>query len=154
MGQYMVKLTEAQRKELQDLVGRGTHPGRELKRAWALLKADAGRRGTEIAAALEITPATVCGIKRRFVEGGLEAALHERPRPGRPPKLDERGEAHLIAVACSTPPEGHHHWTLRLLAGKVVELGLADSFSHEEVRRRLKKMNSSPGRGRNGAFPR
>jgi transposase len=154
MGRYIVKLTEAQRKELQDLAGSGTRPVRELKRAWVLLKADAGRQGTEIAEALEITPATVCGTKRRFVEEGLEAALHDRPRPGRPPKLDERGEAHLIAVACSTPPEGHDHWTLRLLASKVVELGLADSFSHEEVRRRLKKTNSSPGRRRPGAFPR
>lgn len=141
MARYVVQLTDVQRKELQDLVGRGTHPVREVKRAWTLLKAATGWRGTEIAEALGITPATVCGTKRRFVEGRLEAALHDQPRPGRPAKLDEKGEAHLIAVACSKAPEGHDHWTLRLLADKTVELGLADSFSHEGVRQRLKKTN-------------
>ena len=66
----------------------------------------------------------------------------------------DRGEAHLIALACSPPPAGHDHWTLRLLAGKVVELKLVSSMSHEGVRKRLKKTLSSPGRSRNGAFPR
>ena len=68
-----------------------------------------------------------------------------------PRKLDERGEAHLIALACSPAPEGHDHWTLRLLAGKVVELGLAPSMSHEGIRKRLKKTLSSRGRRRSGA---
>lgn len=149
---YVVRLTEAQRAQLQGLVGNGTHPVREVKRAWILLKAAAGRRGTEIAEALEISPGGVCQTKRRFVEGGLGAALHDRPRTGRPPKLDAKGEAHLIAVACSEAPAGHDHWTLRLLAGKAVELGLTDSLSHEGVRKRLKKTRSSPGRRRSGAF--
>ena len=69
-------------------------------------------------------------------------------------KLDDRGEAHLVALACSPAPEGHDHWTLRLLAGKVVELGLASSMSHEGVRQRLKKTLSSPGRRKSGASPR
>ena len=68
--------------------------------------------------------------------------------------LDDRGEAHLIALACSPAPAGHEHWTLRLLAGKVVELGLAPSLSHETVRLHLKKTSSSRGRSRSGAFPR
>lgn len=151
---YTVRLTAVQGKTLQGLVSGGTHPVREVKRAWILLKANAGWRGTAIAQALEVTPATVCGVKRRFVEGGLDAALHDLPRPGRPPKLDEKGEAHLIALACSEAPEGHDHWSLRLLAGKAVELGLTDSLSHEGVRKRLKKTPSSPGRRRSGAFPR
>ena len=75
------------------------------------------------------------------------------PRP-HPTKLDERGEAHLIALACSEAPPGHDHWTLRLLANKVVELGLAPSMSHEGIRKRLKKTVSSRGRRRSGVFPR
>lgn len=151
---YVVRLTGAQRRELEGLVRTGTHPVRRVRRAWTLLKADEGRRGTEIAQALEITPATVCGTKRRFVEDGLAAALQDQPRPGRPPKLDEKGEAHLIALACSRAPEGHDHWTLRLLAGKMVELGMTSSISHEGVRKRLKKTLSSRGRRRNGVSPR
>ena len=78
-------------------------------------------------------------IKRRFAEAGLEGVLRDRPQASRYRKLDDRGEAHLIALACSPAPEGHDHWTLRLLAGKAVELGLVSSLSHETVRLRLKK---------------
>ena len=136
---YVVRLAGGERSQLRQLVRRGAAPARKATRARVLLKGDAGWPGTAIAEALDLTPATVCGIKRRFVEAGVEEALNDRPRPGRPPQLDERGEAHLIAVACSAAPDGHDHWTLRLLADKVVELGLVDSFSHEGVRRRLKK---------------
>ena len=78
--------------------------------------------------------------------------MQERPRPRRPGKPDEKGEAHLIALACSSAPEGHDHWTVRLLAGKAVELGLAPSISHEGIRKRLKKAPSSRGRRGNGVF--
>ena len=78
--------------------------------------------------------------------------LNDRPQAYRYRKLDDRGEAHLIALACSEPPAGHDHWTLRLLAGKVVELGLVPSLSHETVRLHLKKTPSNRGRSRSGAF--
>ena len=78
-------------------------------------------------------------IKRRFAAEGLAGALQDRPQAHRYRKLDDRGEAHRIALACSPAPAGHDHWTLRLLAGKVVELGLAPSLSHETVRLHLKK---------------
>ncbi len=93
-------------------------------------------------------------IKRRFAEAGLAGALQDRVQANRYRKLEDRGEAHLIALACSPAPEGHAHWTLRLLAGKVVELGLASSLSHETVRQRLKKTLSSRGRRKSGASPR
>ena len=80
--------------------------------------------------------------------------LRDRPQAHRYRKLDDRGEAHLIALACSPAPPGHDHWTLRLLAGKVVELGLAPALSHETVRQRLKKTSSSRGRSGSGASPR
>ena len=77
--------------------------------------------------------------------------LHDHPQANRYRQLDDRGEAHLIALACSDAPEGHEHWTLRLLAGKVVELGLVPSLSYETVRLRLKKTPSSRGGSSNGA---
>ena len=94
--------------------------------------------------------ATVERVRQRFVEAGLESALHERPRPGAAPKLTGQEEAHLIAVACSQPPLGRARWSLRLLADKAVELGLCDSLSHEAVRQTLKKTSSSPGKSSNG----
>ena len=101
-----------------------------------------------------VGPSTVSRVRQRFVEGGLERALNDRPRPGKQRKLDGKQEAHLVAVACSPAPEGHTRWTLRLLAGKVVELDLADSICRETVRQVLKKTNSSRGRRRNGAYQR
>ena len=103
---------------------------------------------------MDVALGTVYQIKRRFTEAGLDGALWDRRQVNRRRKLDDRGEAHLIALACSSAPEGHDHWTLRLLAGKVVELGLAASMSHEGVRRRLKKTRSSPGKRKSGASPR
>ena len=92
--------------------------------------------------------------RRRFVDEGLEAAINDRPRPGRERKLSGRQEAHLVAIACSSPPEGHVSWTLHLLADKVVELEFAGSISLETVRQILKKTNSSRGRRKSGASPR
>ena len=107
-----------------------------------------------VAAALNVGYATVGRVRQRFVEDGLDRALKEGPRPGAQPKLDERQCAHVIAVACSEAPEGHDHWTLRLLADKVVELGFAESYSHEAVRQTLKKTTSSRGKSGCGASPR
>ncbi len=107
-----------------------------------------------MAAALDTSPRTVFRTKRRYAEAGLDGVLHDRPQANRYRKLDDRGEAHLIALACSDPPEGHDHWTLRLLADKVVELGLASSLTHETVRLRLKKTPSSLGKNASGASPR
>jgi transposase len=92
-------------------------------------------------------------LRKRFVEGGLEHSLNEDPRPGQKRKLDGRGEAQLLATACSDVPEGHEHWTMRLLAGKLVELGIVESISHETVRLTLKKTKPSPGKNKCGAFP-
>ena len=97
--------------------------------------------------------AQVFRTKRRYVEEGLGGVLHDHSQANRYRKLDDRGEAHLIALACSDAPEGHDHWTLRLLANKVVELGLVSSLSHEAVRLRLKKTSSSPGESNSGASP-
>jgi transposase len=151
---YRVELTDAERSQLLGMIGKGRHGARTLARARILLKADEGLTDEEAAAVLNVGYATVGRVRQRFVEEGLERALRDAPRPGAKPKLDERQCAHLIAVACSEAPEGHDHWTLRLLAGKVVELGFAESYSHEAVRQTLKKTTSSRGSGKCGAFPR
>lgn len=90
-------------------------------------------------AALNVSRPCVERLRKRFVTGGLEKALNEDPRPGQRRKLDGRGEAVLVATACSQVPEGHAHWTLRLLAGKMVELKVVDEISYETIRQTLKK---------------
>ncbi len=151
---YVVRLDREELDQLERLVRGGKSSARKIARARILLKADAGWAIDRIVEALDTSAGTVCRTKRRYLEGGLKRALEEDPRPGQPAKLDERGEAHLIALACSQAPPGHDHWTLRLLASTVVELGLVPSMSHEGVRKRLKKTVSSRGRKRSGAFPR
>ncbi len=151
---YAVRLAAEQREELRHLIRVGKSPARVTARARILLKSDDGWPAPQVAEGLDVALSTVYRIKQRFAEEGLEGVLRDRPQANRPRKLDDRGEAHLIALACTPPPAGHERWTLRLLAGKVVELGLAPSMSHEGVRKRLKKTPSSPGRRRNGASPR
>ena len=141
---FGVRLTPEQRSQLEHLVRAGRSPARVMTRARILLKTDEGWSAPQVAQALDVAETTVFRIKRRFAEEGLAGVLTDRPQVHRRRKLDDRGEAHLIALACGPAPEGHDHWTLRLLAGKVVELGLASSLSHEGVRQRLKKTLSSP----------
>ena len=152
--EYAVRLAQEQREELQHLIRVGKNSARVTARARILLKSDDGWAAPQVAEALDVALSSVYRVKQRFAEEGLERVLQDRPQANRPWKLDDRGEAHLIALACSPAPEGHDHWTLRLLAGKVVELGLASSMSHEGVRKRLKKTLSSRGRRRSGASPR
>ena len=146
-----VRLTAEQRSQLQHLVRTGKGTARVTVRARILLKTDEGWSAPQVAQALDVAEGTVFRIKRRFAEEGLEGVLQDRSQAHRYRKLDDRGEAHLIALACSSAPEGHDHWTLRLLAGKVVELGLVESLSHETVRLRLKKTRSNRGGSSNGA---
>jgi len=148
---FRITLTEAERDELCQLISSGAAPARKLAHARILLKADSppdrsGPFDADIAAAVEVSVTTVERVRQRFVEEGLEAALV--PRPATAPhstKLDGRGEARLIAEACNPPPGGQGYWTLRLLADRLVELGIAESISYETVRRTLKKTSLSRG---------
>ncbi len=154
---YVVRLTDEERKGLEALVRRGRTHARKLLYARILLKADAVAEGgpawtdERIADALETSADTVARERRRFCEDGLEVALMPR-KPGRPRRrvLDGRAEARLVALACSEPPEGRASWTLRLLADRMVELGVVEGVSHETVRRTLKKTSSSPTWSRSG----
>jgi transposase len=148
---YIVDLSDSEKERLQALISRGKSSARTQTRARILLKANEELSDEQIVQALDVGIATIGRVRRRFVEEGLERALTDKPRPGQARKLDGKQEAHLIAVVCSDPPAGHARWTLRLLAGKAVELGFTDSMSHETVRRMLKKTTSSLGRSKSGA---
>jgi len=139
---YLVTLSTEERQELLKVTSSGEVSARKLKRALILLKVEEGWKDEEIVAAVNTSRPTVERIRKRYVEGGLDKALNEDPRPGARKKLDGRAEARLIALACSEEgPEDSDHWSLRAIAEELVELGLVDSISHEAVRQVLKKTN-------------
>src|SRR6478672_8777490 len=146
MKKYCVTLTADERESLTALIAAGKAAARKLAHARVLLKADQadGRPGWpdhRIAEAIEVSVATIERVRQRFVEQGLEAALVRKTqaRPSRERALDGRAEAKLIALACSSPPDGRKAWTMRLLADKLVELEVVPTLSDETVRRSLKK---------------
>jgi transposase len=143
---YRVELSEAERGELAALLSGGKHAARKLKRAQILLAADVGTSDEDIATAVAVGGSTVYRTKRAFVEGNLEQALNEEPRPGAARKLSGKEEALLVATACSSPPEGRARWTLDLLAGALVKLTEHESLSRETVRRRLAENELKPWR--------
>jgi transposase len=160
MEKFRVALEIEERVALERLVSTGKAASRKLTHARILLLADAlhgeGQTDEEIISALGSGPRTVARVRKRFVTEGLEAAIDHRPQPARPDKIKIKGdlEQRLIELACTDPPRGRCHWTLRLLADEMVVLGLADSISTETVRQALKKTTSSPGSSGPGASPR
>jgi transposase len=150
---YRVELSEAERVELQTLLRGGRHAARKLKRAQILLAADAGMPDETIAQSLRVGGSTVYRAKRRFVEGNLDKALTEEPRPGAARKLTRQEEALLVATACSRPPEGRARWTIELLAGEMVRLTDHDTLSGETVRRRLAENELKPWREKMWCVP-
>jgi transposase len=150
---YRVDLSEAERSELEALLRGGRRAARTLKRAQILLAADAGMPDETIAQSLGVGGSTVYRTKRRFVEGNLDKALHEEPRPGAARKLSAQEEALLVATACSRPPEGRARWTIELLAGEIVRLTEHDGISRETVRRRLAENALKPWREKMWCVP-
>lgn len=143
---YVVRLTDAERDHLKDLIAAGTAPARKLAHVRILLKADAGWVDERIGEAVEVSQPTIARVRRQCVEEGVEAALNCRaPRREYHRKLDGEQEAHLIALVCGKPPEGQDRWTSRLLADKLVELEVVPAASYQTVRRTLKITNSSLG---------
>src|ERR1700678_4782911 len=143
---YVIGLSQAERGELTAMLSKGKRAARKLKRAQILLAADAGCSDDEIARTVGAGGSTVYRTKRRFVEGNLERALSEDPRPGAERKLTDKEEALLVATACASPPEGRARWTLELLAGAMVKLTDHESLSGETVRRRLAENGLKPWR--------
>jgi transposase len=145
---YVIVLSEEQRQHLEKITSSGKVFARQIKRAQILLKSDMQVNWSyeRIMEAFDVSAVTIAAVRRAFVEQGLEATL-QRKKPDREYEhaLDGEGEAHLIALACSEPPTGRKHWSLRLLQDRFVKLGYVDGISYETIRRVLKKTSSNPG---------
>jgi transposase len=153
---YIVRLSNEERGQLEDLVARGRVAEATRQRAQVLLRADQGPKGPgsvdeAIANLVGVSLSTVHRVRQQCVEEGLEAAVYRKPATNRQyRKLDGAQEAHLVALACSAPPAGRVCWTMQLLADKLVELEIAESIGREAVRTTLKKTFFSPGAKNNG----
>lgn len=150
MKRYVVRLTAEEREGLKTLVSKGKASARTITRARILLRSDQGESGEcwrdeDVAAALDCSVGTCEEVRKRFVERGLDGALHHQRYEHQPRKVTGEVEARLVALACSQPPDGRARWTLKLLADRAVELFYIDSISDEHVRRVLKKTSSSHG---------
>jgi len=145
MKRYKVVLTKEERQQLEKLISSGIAPARKLTRARILLKVDAGWSKSEISQALDVTHNTITNVSRSFQSLRLEAIERKQPDREYEHSLDGEAEAHLIAIACSAPPEGRERWTLRLLQSEMVKRKYVDEVSHETIRTALKKTSSSRG---------
>ena len=134
--EFVVKLSTEEKVELQAIVKQGYHASRVMRRAQTLLWIAEGKSDKEIAKLHDVSLGTVGNTRKKWV---LEQTVEDQPRPGRPSILDGKQEAMLVALACSDAPEGVEAWTMKLLADRVMELGMVDSISDETIRLRLKK---------------
>jgi transposase len=141
---YTVNLSEPEVEKLRSLIRSGRNKARVVTRGRILLMSFEGRVDSDIATELKVSVPTVERTRAKYAQGGLDMVIEEKPHPPKPTKLDLKQEAHLIATACSNPFNGTARWSLRLLAGKIVHLGITDSISHETVRRTLDKHEVKP----------
>lgn len=136
---YRVELNDQQREALREITRRGKHNAREIRRARTLLLLDDGLARKDVAKLVEVTPTTVTETAKRFCKGGLEQALFDADRAGRPPKISRHDEARITAIACSEPPEGRSSWTLALIRDEFLVLTEHNDISTESIRLVLKK---------------
>ena len=149
---YKVDLSKAEVEALNTLIQNEAPRSRRVKHAKILLESDRGRSAAKVADWVGVGHSTVERTRQRYAEGGVEAALNDKPRPGVAPKLDGKQAAYVVALACSETPNGQEKWSMQLLADKLVELGIVDEpVSHDTIGRVLKKMNSHRGSKNNGA---
>ena len=145
-----IELSETDRSRLYTLI----HTGHTSARAQVLLKLGEGWSLAEVCHAFDVCRNTAVRVRSRFAEGGVDAVLRERRQTRYRQALTGSQQAHLIAISCSPVPDGHDHWTLRMLGRKAVELGFVEKISPETIRALLKKTSSSPGDTASGASPR
>jgi len=142
MNKQHIQLSPVDREYLEALLSKGELKAKTYRRALSLLELDRGQTYTAVSRTVKTTIATLSTLAENYRENGLQA-LHDQPRSGRPIEIDGEQRAKITALACSTPPEGHTEWSLRLLADKAVELEFCAQVSHTHVRTILKKTNSS-----------
>lgn len=145
MKRYKVVLTKEERQQLEKMISSGIAPARKLTRARILLKVDEGLSKTAISQVLDVTNNTVTNVCRSFQSQRLAAIERKKPDREYERSLDGEAEAHLIAIACSTPPQGRERWTLRLLQSEMIKCQYVDDVSHETIRTALKKTFSNRG---------
>jgi transposase len=143
---HEVHLKEEERRKLLGIVSKGRNKAVVIQRAHILLKVDEGKTDVEIRQILYVSEQTIRRTRLRFAQEGLQAALEDRPHPATGSELDEKQQAHIIALACSEPPAGQARWTLELLTQEVLKDGIVSHISPETVRLLLKKTNSNLGR--------
>ncbi len=147
----MINLTDGERTELAGFIRRGKANARNIKRAHSLLKSAEGWSIERIAETFGVSEATVSNVRKRYREDGLSGVLKDKVQKNRRRALAGADEAVLVAMACSPVPEGHDHWTVRMLQSKLVELGVVEHIGRSAIHERLKKMNSNRGSVSNGA---
>ena len=147
----VLALSEIDRSRLQTFVHRGHAGARARTRAQVLLKLGEGWSEAQAGDAFGVCRNTVKRVRARFLEGGVDAVLCDKPQERRRQALSGAQQAHLIALACSAVPEGHDHWTLRMLAGQAIELGFVERISPETIRALLRRTDSSRGSTTSGA---
>lgn len=153
MEKHRVSLSEKERRKLVAIVTKGRNKAAYIQRAHVLLKSADSKTDAEIGQWLYISESTVRRTRLRFSDAGLDAALEDAAPVEREPLLSDQQEGHLVALACSAPPEGRERWTLALLTKQLIADGVVDSISVETVRLLLQKNISNPGRYVSGVFP-
>ena len=153
MEKHAVTLTDKERRKLVAIVTKGRNKASFIQRAHILLKSADGKPDTDISQWLYISESTVRRTRLRFCEAGLDAALEDEAPAEREPLLNEQQEGHLVALACSAPPEGRERWTLEMLTERLIADGVVERISVESVRLLLQKNISNPGRYVSGVFP-
>jgi transposase len=152
MEKHRVSLTDNERKKLVAIVTKGRNKASYIQRAHILLKSADGKTDAEISEWLYISESTVRRTRLRFCDAGIDAALEDEAPTEREPLVNAQQEAHLVALACSAPPNGRERWTLELLTQQLLADGVVDSISVESVRLLLKKNISNPGKYVSGVF--
>ncbi|MBZ0303377.1 MAG: helix-turn-helix domain-containing protein [Anaerolineae bacterium] len=146
----MIQLSEEERQEVEGFIRRGKANARTLTRAHVLLKDADGWTIARLSETFHVSPATVSNIRQRYRQGGINTVLTDQKQQNRRRALSGAAEAMVVAVACSPVPDGHDHWTVRMIRDKLVEMGVVDKVSHGTVHNAMKKMNLSPGSASSG----
>jgi transposase len=146
----MIELSEDERRRVEGFIRRGKANARNIRRAHILLKSAEGWSIERIAAAYGVSQATVSNVRARYRAGGVEGVLNDKVQHNRRHALAGADEAVLVAIACSRVPDGHDHWTVRMLQAKLVEMGVVEHIGRSTIHDRLKKMTSSPGSASSG----
>ncbi len=146
----MIELSEEERKKVERFIRRGKANARNITRGHVLLKSAEGWTIERIAETYGVSQATVSNVRQRYREGGVERVLKDKVQQNRRHALAGADEAILVAIACSPVPEGHDHWTVRMIQAKLVEMGVVEHIGRGTIHDRLKKTNSSRGNASSG----